>query len=164
MSIKAKKGYAQPIAGLLSTSSHGVRRDSTLAPLLGKAQAIERAQRQLDGHLPSELLGHVLVGGYTDGQLTLLTDRAVWLTWLRFERARLLALLRYLPEFAQIEGLVFKVRPLRPIKTAPRQLRTLSADAAERLNECANEVDDPRLKAALARLASHASSEPEQPG
>lgn len=162
MSIKVKKRNAQPISHLLGKSGASRQHGEGLGPLLGKANAIARAQAQLEQHLPGELEGHVLVGGYSNGRLTILTDRAVWLTWLRFERARLLSLVRYLPELAGVTTLDFKVRPLRPTQAAVRVPRYLSTTAASHISECADYTEDPSLRAALQRLAAHA--QPEQPG
>ncbi|MFW3616273.1 DUF721 domain-containing protein [Billgrantia antri] len=127
-----------------------------LAPLMRTAMLIGRAQQHLRDHLPEEVREHLFVGGYHDGKLTLLTDRAVWLTWLRYEQSRLLELLHQLPEFAAVTGFSLKVRPVRPLKVPPRQLRTLPAPAADEISACAADVDDPRLRHALERLASHA--------
>ncbi|MDL4862596.1 DUF721 domain-containing protein, partial [Halomonas elongata] len=49
-------------------------------------------------------------------------------------------------------------RPVRPPKAPIRQTRHLPARAADELSSCAADVDDPRLKRALERLASHAES------
>lgn len=158
MSIKVKQRNAQPVSRLLSVSSRSYGRADHLSPLLGKAQTIARAQQQLDHHLPDELKNHVLVGGYTDGNLTIITDKAVWLTWLRFERMRLITLLNALPELNTVRALTFKVRPIHATRPAIRQPRSISTNAAEQLNECADYMDDPKLQAALRRLASHAES------
>ncbi|MGR4068861.1 DciA family protein [Halomonas sp. LR3S48] len=127
-----------------------------LAPLMRTARLIGQAQQHLREHLPEEVREHLFVGGYRDGKLTLLTDRAVWLTWLRYEQSRLLDLLHQLPEFSAVTGFSLKVRPVRPLKVPPRQVRTLPAPAADEISACAADVDDPRLKGALERLASHA--------
>ncbi len=127
-----------------------------LAPLMRTARLIGRAQQHLREHLPEEVREHLFVGGYRDGKLTLLTDRAVWLTWLRYEQARLLDLLHQLPEFTAVTGFTLKVRPVRPLKVPPRQVRTLPTPAADEISACAADIDDPRLKGALERLASHA--------
>lgn len=127
-----------------------------LAPLMRTARLIGRAQQHLREHLPEEIREHLFVGGYRDGKLTLLTDRAVWLTWLRYEQARLLDLLHQLPEFTAVTGFTLKVRPVRPLKVPPRQVRTLPTPAADEISACAADIDDPRLKGALERLASHA--------
>ena len=99
---------------------------------------------------------HVFVGGYRQGKLTLITDRAVWLTWLRYEQPRLLTLLKQLPEFAAVLGFTLKVRPVSPLKIPPRQTRSLSARAADEISCCAADADDPALKRSLERLAAHA--------
>ncbi|PXX99530.1 hypothetical protein CR157_01755 [Halomonas sp. LBP4] len=127
-----------------------------LGSLMRTARLIERAQQHLRDHLPEEVREHLHVGGYREGRLTLITDRAVWLTWLRYEQRRLLSLLHQLPGFEAVTGFQFKVRPVRPATVPPRQVRQLPAGAADELSSCAADVEDPRLRRALERLASHA--------
>ncbi|MFG6178076.1 DUF721 domain-containing protein [Halomonas sp. THAF12] len=131
-----------------------------LGDLMRRARLIDRAQCHLRDHLPAELGDHMFVGGFHQGRLTVITDRAVWLTRLRYEQARLLALLHELPGFSAVTGFDFKVRPVRPPKAPVRQTRRLPASAADELTSCAEDVTDPRLKSALERLASHAEREP----
>ena len=151
MSIKARKSRAQPIAQLLSSPRHG------LSSLMNSAHLIEHAQQQLDRVLPDEMKGHVMVGGHHDGQLTLLTDRAVWLTWLRFERVRLLQVINSVRGLEDILRLHFKVRPLRKTRAPLVQKRLLSQQAAEHISACAHDVEDTDLQKALQRLAAHAA-------
>lgn len=154
MSIKVKRFRAQPVSRLLGTR---LPSDSgELGGLMRMAALIERAQSTLREYLPDEVREHVFVGGYREGKLTLITDRAVWLTWLRYEQPRLLELLRRLPEFEAVLGFTLKVRPVRPPKAPPRQTRELSSGAADEISSCAADIDDPRLKKALERLATHA--------
>ncbi|EPC03858.1 hypothetical protein L861_00755 [Litchfieldella anticariensis FP35 = DSM 16096] len=127
-----------------------------LKGLMRMASLIEHAQHELRTHLPEEVRPHVFVGGYREGKLTLITDRAVWLTWLRYEQSRLLALLHQHREFEAVLGFHFKVRPVRPLKTPARCVRHLPTHAADELSSCARDIDNPRLKQALERLASHA--------
>jgi hypothetical protein len=131
-----------------------------LGSLMRTARLIERAQRHLRDHLPEEVGEHLHVGGYRDGRLTLITDGAAWLTWLRYEQRRLLALLHRLPGFEAVTGFHFKVRPVRPARAPVRQVRELPPRAADELSSCAADVEDPRLRQALERLASHAEREP----
>lgn len=126
-----------------------------------KARAIDRAQQYLRDHLPQEVREHIFVGGYYQGKLTLITDRAVWMTWLRYEQTRLLQLLHQLPEFEVVTSLTFKVRPVSPPKIPPRLTRGLSARAADEISSCAADVDDPALKRSLERLATHAEANDE---
>ncbi|MEA3253307.1 MAG: DciA family protein [Pseudomonadota bacterium] len=153
MSIKAKRFRAQPTTTLLDGNG---RRGSELNGLMRVANVIGRAQEHLRSHLPEEVRGHLFVGGYRQGKLTLITDRAVWLTWLRYEQARLLELLRQLPELEAVTGLTFKVRPIAPPRVPINRPRALSSQAADELSSCARDTDDPRLKRALERLAAHA--------
>lgn len=157
MSIKPRKSRAQPVEQLLSSRRGGI------GSLMTTARLIDQAQSRLDQILPDEMKGHVMVGGHHNGRLTLLTDRAVWLTWLRFERARLKQVINLLPGLEDILHLDFKVRPLRRARAPLQQKRLLSEHAAEHLAACAQDIDDPALQKALKRLASHAMpSEPSQ--
>lgn len=153
MSIKAKRFRAQPMTRMLDGNS---RSSGELGGLMRIARVIERAQQHLRDHLPQEVAEHVFVGGYRQGKLTLITDRAVWLTWLRYEQSRLLDLLRQLPELNAIMGFTIKVRPISPIKALPRQSRILSSQAADEISSCAADTEDPALKRSLERLAAHA--------
>ncbi|GHC32477.1 hypothetical protein GCM10010082_28680 [Kushneria pakistanensis] len=139
-----------------------LRTRGSLAPLIHTAGILLEAQEHLLKALPDELQDHVRVGGYHDGNLTLMTDRAVWLTWLRFERQRLLSLLRQLPAFQDLAGLTFKVRPIRPVYTPHARTRELPEAAASQLRDCARDITSPRLKKSLERLASHARQDSEQ--
>ncbi|SDK84996.1 hypothetical protein SAMN05661010_00298 [Modicisalibacter muralis] len=159
MSIKAKRFRAQPMTALLEDGSRG---SGELGSLMRMARLIEHAQRHLREHLPEEVREHVFVGGYRQGKLTLITDRAVWLTWLRYEQPRLLALLKQLPEFTAVMGFTLKVRPVSPLKIPPRQTRSLSSRAADEISSCAADTDDPALKRSLERLAAHAETDAEK--
>ncbi|TDX30261.1 hypothetical protein DFO67_10547 [Modicisalibacter xianhensis] len=153
MSIKAKRFRAQPMTRLLDGSQP---RSGELGGLMRMARVIDRAQQHLRQHLPEEVREHVFVGGYRQGKLTVITDRAVWLTWLRYEQTRLLSLLRQLPEFEAVLGFTFKVRPVSPPKVPITQPRRLSSRAADEISCCAAETSDPRLRRSLERLAAHA--------
>ncbi|WP_457807889.1 DUF721 domain-containing protein [Kushneria sp. EE4] len=138
-----------------------LRTRGSMAPLIHTAGILLEAQEHLLNALPEELKDHVRVGGYHEGHLTLMTDRAVWLTWLRFERQRLLTLLRQLPAFRDLSGLTFKVRPIRPAYTPDTRVRELPEAAASQLRECARDTDNPRLRKSLERLASHSGQKNE---
>jgi hypothetical protein len=150
MSIKVKRFRAQPMSRLLS--------DGQLAPLIRTARLIEGVQHYLRQQLPAELVEHLFVGGFHRGRLTLITDRAVWLTRLRYEQPRLLELVKQYPGLEAITGFELKVRPVRPPKAPLRQPRHLPARAADELSSCAESVEDPGLRDALRRLASHAEN------
>ena len=150
MSIKVKRSRAQPIGQLLNP-----RGDVGL--LMRQSRLIEKAQTRLRDSLPEDMRDHVFVGGFSEGKLTLICNRAVFLTWLRFEQTRLLSLLHQLPGFEGVTGLRLKVRPVRPAKAPLRYCQTLPEAAGKALTQCAEDTDDPKLKNALERLASHAT-------
>lgn len=156
MSIKAKRFRAQPVSRLLGQPGN-------LGDVMRMATMIERAQSHLRRQLPADVAEHVHVGGYRDGVLTLITDRAAWLTWLRYEQPRLLKWLRQLPGFEAVMKFSLKVRPVRPLKPAPRQVRRMTPAGAEALTHCADGLEDSPLKRSIARLASHADAT-ENPG
>ncbi|SEK61960.1 DUF721 domain-containing protein [Halomonas daqiaonensis] len=131
-----------------------------LGSLMRMATLIERAQQHLRDQLPEEMREHLFVGGYRQGRLALITDRAVWLTRLRYEQPRLLQLLHQLPGFESVTGFTLKVRPVRPVRPPLRQVRHLPETAADEISSCADDVDDPGLKSALERLAAHAERKP----
>ncbi|WP_026106206.1 DUF721 domain-containing protein [Vreelandella jeotgali] len=151
MSIKVKRSRAQPVGQLL-------RPNGQVGRLMRQSRLIEQAQQQLRASLPGEMRDHVFVGGFSDGKLTLICNRAVLVTWLRFEQAHLLELLHRLPGFEGVTGLTFKVRPVNPVKPPPRYTRTLPHAAGKALSDCASDTADPELKKALKRLASHAET------
>ena len=148
MSIKVKRSRAQPIGKLLEQRSGA-------SLLIRQSRLIDQAQQHLRAHLPEEMRSHVFVGGFREGKLTIISSQASWVTWLRFEQQRLLTLLHQLPGFESVTTLTFKVRPVHPLKVPERNTRELSSAAASILKACAEETDDPALKGALSRLASH---------
>lgn len=152
MSIKAKRFRAQPAARLLNGKGQ-------LGSVMRQARMLEQAQLHLRATLPEDMQQQVFVGGYHDGTLTLITNRASWLTWLRYEQRRLISVLREIPELATLSRLVFKVRPIHPAFVPARQSRHLPEAAAEHLLDCASHTRDRRLRLALERLAAHASDE-----
>ncbi|WP_158772927.1 DUF721 domain-containing protein [Cobetia sp. L2A1] len=157
MSIKAKRFRAQPAARLLNGKGQ-------LGSVMRQARMLEQAQIHLREALPNDMREHVFVGGYDDGKLSLITNRATWLTWLRYEQRRLISVLRELPELATLSSLTFKVRPVRPAFVPARQLRHLPEAAAEHLLDCASHTEDSHLREALQRLASHAGESPDAEG
>lgn len=149
MSIKVKRSHAQPITQLLSKSGD-------VGLLMRQSSLIDQAQRHIRAHLPEGMREHIFAGGFSDGRLTLISGQASWLTWLRYEQNSLLTLLRQLPGFEGVTGFTLKVRPIRPVEAPKRYTRTLSDEAGNTLTECAKHTDNPALKNALERLASHA--------
>lgn len=82
-----------------------------------------------------------------------------WATRLRYQQPRLLRFLQKAPEFAGLMRLQFKMQPNPGTATRPRPVRQVSQVGADSLREVAAGIRDPKLKAALERLASRSGSQ-----
>ena len=143
-----KPSPAQPPSALL-------RQARPLRLLLNQAERLAHLQRLLESQLQPAARAHCHVASWRDGTLLLVVTDGHWATRLRYQQRRLLRQLQDHPAFAGLQRIVFKVQP--PHTAMQRQLRsaTLSAEAAENIQATAEHIDDPRLRAALERLARH---------
>ncbi|MCM5703152.1 DUF721 domain-containing protein [Larsenimonas salina] len=129
-----------------------------MALLMKKAHLLGLIQDELETLLPDAAKGHVFVGGYSEGRLTLMTNRAAHLTWLRYEQLRLLTHLKKIAGLEALMGFNLKVRPIRTFTPPPAQPRRMDEQAAANLKACAEEVSDKRLRSSLERLAKRAEN------
>lgn len=83
-------------------------------------------------------------------------DSPAWATRFRYSVPEFLTLLRKLPGAQNITTLQIKILP-REMLEVPESLplRRLSAEAEQIISACALHIEDPRLRAALQRLASN---------
>jgi hypothetical protein len=91
--------------------------------------------------------------------LLLVVTDGHWATRLRYQQKRLQRQLQALEAFANLTRILFKVQP--PLVAAKREDRGRSLAAAESIRGSAEGISDPRLKAALERLAAHARTKTE---
>ena len=78
---------------------------------------------------------------------------------LRYQQKRLLKQLQALEEFATLTKILFKVQPPTAERRAAGRTISLSDSAAENIQATADSISDPKLRAALERLAKHRQSE-----
>ncbi len=71
------------------------------------------------------------------------------------EQRRLQRQLETHEAFAGLQRILFRVQPPQPTRPAPRQPKQISQASAEHIKASAEGIDDPRLRAALERLAAH---------
>ncbi|MCO7516663.1 DUF721 domain-containing protein [Pseudomonas guariconensis] len=144
-----KPSPAQPPSALL-------RQARPLRLLLNQAERLAHLQRLLESQLQPAARAHCHVASWRDGTLLLVVTDGHWATRLRYQQKRLQRQLQALEAFANLQRIRFQVQP--PVG-APRhsgQAAELSENAAESLRETAEGITDPKLRAALERLASHA--------
>lgn len=143
-----KPSPARPPADLL----RGAR---ALKLLLNQAQRLVHLQRLLESQLQPAARGHCHVASWRDGVLLLVVTDGHWATRLRYQQKRLQRQLQTLEAFGNLQRILFKVQPpLVPARHAGHAV-TLSTDAAQSIRDSAEGIADPKLRAALERLASH---------
>jgi hypothetical protein len=146
-----KPSPAQPPSALL-------RQVRPLRLLLNQAERLEHLQRLLESQLQPAAREHCHVASWRDGALLLVVTNGHWATRLRYQQKRLQRQLQAMEAFANLTRILFKVQPpLVPAKRGGRASE-LSGNAAESLRDTAKGISDPKLRAALERLASHAQS------
>ena len=137
----------RPIGALL-------RVGSTLSEVLARARAGDRILAALRRALPADLASHLSAAHLRDATLIVVADGPAWTTRLRFLEPELRAALdartrRVVRRIAVRVGLP----PAVPDPPVPRAPRPLSVAARAALEAGAARVTDPRLAAALRRLA-----------
>lgn len=103
--------------------------------------------------LPAAVAEHCLEARLNQDTLTLFLDSPAWTTRVRFLADEMQRALR-MPGVAHIQVRTTLSAHRSDQHPKPRQMRTLSARAAEHLRAAANDMTDPDLAAALRRLAS----------
>ncbi len=148
-----KPSPAQPPSALL-------RQVRPLRLLLNQAERLEHLQRLLESQLQPAAREHCHVASWRDGTLLLVVTDGHWATRLRYQQKRLLAALQGMEAFGNLRRILYKVQP--PLVPAKRggHAAELSNSAAESLRDTAEGITDPKLRAALERLAAHAQGKP----
>nr|WP_314489110.1 DciA family protein [uncultured Pseudomonas sp.] len=132
-----------------------LRQARPLRRLLSQAERIAHLQRLLESQLQPAARAHCHIASWRDGVLLLIVTDGHWATRLRYQQKRLQRQLQALEAFANLNRILFKVQP--PLVPARRQGQgpELSSDAAESIRGSAEGIVDPKLRAALERLAAH---------
>lgn len=141
------------------TPSALLREHRPLQALLGAAQRLGKLQALVETQLEPAAREHCLVASWQDGCLLLLTSNGHWATRLHYQQRRLQRALQQLPEFAELQKIQIKVRPPNTPVAYQSNSVELSAVAAESLQTAAEGISDPKLRAALERLARNAKQE-----
>ncbi len=132
-----------------------LRGTKTLQQLFGEAQRLARLQQLLESQLQPAARMHCQVASWRHDCLLLIVTDGQWATHLRYQQKRLLRQLQTCKEFAGLERILIKVQPATPAPQSRRAQPRLTDSAAQTLRSTAAGIADPRLRAALERLASH---------
>ena len=132
-----------------------LREAKPLKALFGQAQRLTQLQRLVESQLQPAAREHCHVASWRDGCLLLIVTDGHWATRLRYQQRRLQRQLQALEEFATLTKILFKVQPQVGQNRGTDRTLYLSNSAAQSIQETAEGISDPRLRAALERLASH---------
>lgn len=132
-----------------------MREAKPLKALFNQAQRLDQLQRLLESQLQPAAREHCHVASWREGCLLLIVTDGHWATRLRYQQKRLLRQLQTLEEFATLTKILFKVQPPAVERRGTGHAITLSNCAAENIKATAEGVRDPKLRAALERLAKH---------
>ncbi|KRW62721.1 DUF721 domain-containing protein [Pseudomonas sp. TTU2014-080ASC] len=132
-----------------------LREAKPLQGLLRQAQHIDRLQQLLDSQLQPAAREHCRVATFRDGCLLLIITDGHWATRLRYQQKRLLKQLQALEAFATLTKILIKVQPSTAEMGNTLHSATLSNSAAQHIQASVEGISDPRLRAALERLAQH---------
>ncbi|EXF44814.1 hypothetical protein BAY1663_02795 [Pseudomonas sp. BAY1663] len=133
-----------------------LREAKPLRALFGEALRLDRLQQLLESQLQPAAREHCRVATWREGSLLLIVTDGHWATRLRYQQRRLLRQLQAFEEFAGLARIQIKVQPAPPPRHMPPRTQPLSSNAADSIQAAAQGIRDPKLRAALERLASHA--------
>lgn len=133
-----------------------LREAKPLKAIFGHAQRLSHWQRLLESQLQPAAREHCHVASWREGTLLLIVTDGHWATRLRYQQKRLQRQMQAFEEFASLERILFKVQPPTVQQGAAGHTLDLSSTAAETIQATADGITDPKLRAALERLASHA--------
>lgn len=132
-----------------------LREAKPLKALFSAAQHLGRLQHLLESQLQPAAREHCHLASWREGCLLLIVTDGHWATRLRYQQRRLQRQLQLLEEFAGLQRILFKVQPAYHPQQPTNPGMVLSSAAAESIQTTADGISDPKLRAALERLASH---------
>lgn len=133
-----------------------LREAKPLKALFGEARRLDRLQQLVDSQLQPAAREFCRVASWREGTLLLIVTDGHWATRLRYQQRRLQRQLQCMDEFNGLSRIQFKVQPPETPRHKPGPAPELSARAADNIQETARGITDPKLRAALERLACHA--------
>lgn len=133
-----------------------LREAKPLKAIFSHAQRLAHLQRLVETQLQPAAREHCHVASWREGTLLLIVTDGHWATRLRYQQKRLQRQLQSFEVFHGLMRILFKVQPPTVQHGAKGHTMDLSVSAAQTIQETAEGISDPKLRAALERLASHA--------
>ncbi|NWA00723.1 DUF721 domain-containing protein [Pseudomonas gingeri] len=133
-----------------------LREAKPLKAIFSHAQRLAHLQRLVESQLQPAAREHCHVASWREGSLLLIVTDGHWATRLRYQQKRLQRQLQAFDVFIGLNRILFKVQPPTVQQGAAGHTMDLSINAAQTIQDTADGISDPNLRAALERLASHA--------
>lgn len=138
--------------------THLVQRSPVLQRLWAHAQELSHLQSLVAPFLEPLMRTHCHLVAWHNGILLMLSSDGHWATRLRYQTPRLEHALKELPEFTDLTRIQIKVRPIAAHAAEHKRSVALSQTTAALIHSALSDVTDPKLRAALERLALHTKS------
>jgi hypothetical protein len=136
-----------------------LEKEGTVHVLWHKLKKMEQLNALVNKHLDKNLKQYCKATSYTSGKLTLIAANSSIASQLHIQSAELLKKLKQEPELQSIQTIHCKVQvhTARTQRTATKSkpIKALSAKSASIITNIADNIDDPKLSAALKRLAKN---------
>ncbi|HEY8554274.1 MAG TPA: DUF721 domain-containing protein [Burkholderiales bacterium] len=160
MSLGSAKGWGlRPLSACLPAH--------LAAAISARVDEFSRLQQAWRTHVPEPLASHARPVRYAAGLLFVHADTPAWASRLRHERSAVIAALRRTNELRGLSDLQVRAVPREaapaPMPPPRRGSSRLSPRAARIIGEAARGIADPKLRAALERLAAAREAAPEKP-
>lgn len=131
-----------------------------LQMIFTKIKALEEINKRVLSYLSADMKKYCQVANFTSKGLIILAANGSVATQLRFQTGELLQKFKSDPILQKYPTIQCKVRPSSPLSTpskttSSRQAAKLSSETAGFIRDIANSLEDPKLKAALERIAEH---------
>lgn len=127
---------------------------ASLQPLLSYANYLQQQSNHLRSSLSEPVASHIALANIQNGVATILVDSSTWLGKVRYLAPIIQQCL--IKQGLQINKVEFKTDPhQRAARKIEAEPAVMSRSTSELLESFAGDVDNPRLQAALQRLAKH---------
>lgn len=133
------------------------REKGELAGLFRHVSELRMFQDKLKTKLPSPLCEHFILANISEDTLTLHTDSPAWAARLRFITPDILKYAQQLRRLHSPQTIRIKVVPPASQSTSVKRMINLSHKNAQLIQDTADSINDPVLRAALTRLAQNKS-------
>ena len=133
-----------------------ISKNNNLNDLIMKANKIKKLNDFVLGLLDSKLAENTKVSNYRAGILSLSTNSPAYANQLRFDTKKLLMELKSACNWHSLKEITVKVSPVRGMDIPVVDIeveRTLSDDNATILEQLSEDIECPKLKSTLMRLA-----------